>query len=150
MRFNPQACAAISLMVVVCCASAALAERQEPIDRLIARADGGGEKQAELYVEVARRYADEAGMLFDSGDPDKAQAAIKNVVAYADKARASVPHSEKRIKDTELTMRKLQRKLEDMAHAIDFDDRQPVSDAATHVQELRSELLDLMFRKDKK
>src|SRR5438105_5265596 len=98
MKFRLQACVASTLMAVVCSAPSARAERQEPIDRLIARADGGGEKQAELYVEVARRYADEAGMLFDAGDPDKAQAAIKNVVAYADRARASVPHSARRIK----------------------------------------------------
>jgi len=29
---------------------------EEPLDKLIARAEAGGDKQSELYVDVARRY----------------------------------------------------------------------------------------------
>jgi len=46
-------------------------------------------------------------------------------------------------------MHKLQRRLEEVARAADAEDRPPVTAAAQHVEELRSELLDLLFRKEK-
>jgi len=120
---------------------------EEPLDKLIARAEAGGDRQSELYVDVARRFAEEASQHFASGDFMKARDDIQNVVTYADKAQATVGRSESRIKQTELKMHKLQRRLEEVARATDVDDRPPVTAAAEHVQELRSELLDLLFRK---
>jgi hypothetical protein len=122
---------------------------EEPLEKLIAKAEAGGEKQSELYVDVAQRYANQAGQHFSAGESDKAKDEIKNTVSYAEKARAVVGRSESRIKQTELKMHKLQRRLEEVARAADADDRPPVTAAAQHVEELRSELLDLLFRKDK-
>jgi polyhydroxyalkanoate synthesis regulator phasin len=122
---------------------------EEPLEKLIAKAEAGGDKQAELYVDVARRYADQASRHFSAGESDKAQDDIKSIVSYAEKARATVGRSEGRIKQTELKMHKLQRRLEEVARATDVDDRPPVAAAVEHVQELRSQLLDLLFRKDK-
>jgi len=120
---------------------------EDPLDKLIARAEAGGDKQSELYVDVARRYAEEANQRLGSGDFMKAREDIQNVLSYAEKARATVGRSENRIKQTELKMHKLQRRLEEEARAADLDDRPPITAAAEHVQELRSELLDLLFRK---
>jgi hypothetical protein len=122
---------------------------EEPLDKLIARAEAGGDKQAELYVDVAQRYVNQASQHFSAGESDKAQDDVKNTVSYAEKARAVVGGSEGRIKQTELKMHKLQRRLEEVARAADAEDRPPVTAAAQHVEELRSELLDLLFRKEK-
>jgi polyhydroxyalkanoate synthesis regulator phasin len=135
------------LLVFVIAAGARLFAGEEPLDKLIARAEAGGDRQSELYVDVARRYAEEANQLLTSGNADKAQDNIKNVVSYADKARVTVGRSEGRIKQTELKMHKLQRRLEEVARAADVEDRPPITAAAEHVQELRSELLDLLFKK---
>jgi polyhydroxyalkanoate synthesis regulator phasin len=120
---------------------------EEPLEKLIARAEAGGDKQAELYVDVARRYAEQANQHLGSGDFMKTRDDIQSVLSYAEKARASVGRSEGRIKQTELKMHKLQRRLGELARAADVDDRPPIAAAAEHVQELRSELLDLLFRK---
>jgi hypothetical protein len=120
---------------------------EEPLEKLIARAEAGGDKQAELYVDVARRYAEQANQHLGSGDFMKTRDDIQSVLSYAEKARASVGRSEGRIKQTELKMHKLQRRLAELARAADVDDRPPIAAAAEHVQELRSELLDLLFRK---
>jgi len=120
---------------------------EEPLDKLIARAEAGGDKQSELYVDVARRYTEQANQHLGSGDFMKTRDDIQNVFSYAEKARASVGRSEGRIKQTELKMHKLQRRLEELARSADVDDRPPITAAAEHVQELRSELLDLLFRK---
>lgn len=138
---------ALLLLVFVTAAGTRLFAGEESLEKLIAKADAGGDKQAELYVDVARRYADQASQLLASGDSDKGQDAIKSVVSYAEKARATVSRSEGRIKQTELKMHKLQRRLEEVARAADVDDRPPITAAAEHVQELRSELLDFLFRK---
>jgi polyhydroxyalkanoate synthesis regulator phasin len=120
---------------------------EEPLDKLIARAEAGGDKQAELYVDVARRYAEEANERLAAGDFMKARDNLQSVLNYAERARATVGRSENRIKQTELKMHKLQRRLEEVARSANVDDRPPVTAAAEHVQELRSELLDLLFRK---
>jgi len=120
---------------------------EEPLDKLIARAESAGDKQAELYVDVARRYAEQANDRLASGDFMKARDDIQSVLSYAEKARARVGGSANRIKQTELKMHKLQRRLEEVARAADVDDRPPITAAAEHVQELRSELLELLFRK---
>jgi hypothetical protein len=120
---------------------------EEPLEKLIARAEAGGDKQSELYVDVARRYAEQANQHLGSGDFMKTRDDIQSVLSYAEKARATIGRSEGRIKQTELKMHKLQRRLEELARAADVDDRPPISAAAEHVQELRSELLDLLFRK---
>jgi len=127
----------------------ALFAGEEPLEKLIAKAEAGGDKQSELYVDVAQRYANQAGQHYAAGESDKARDDIKNLVSYAEKARAVVGRSEGHIKQTELKMHKLQRRLEEVARATDADDRPPVTAAAQHVEELRSELLDLLFRKDK-
>jgi polyhydroxyalkanoate synthesis regulator phasin len=138
--------AVLALFVAVAGVSAAA---EEPLEKLIAKAEAGGDKQAELYVDVAQRYAAQASQHFSSGESDKANDDIRNIISYAEKARSVVGRSEGRIKKTEMKMHKLHRRLEEVARATDADDRPPVTAAAQHVEELRSQLLDLLFRKDK-
>jgi hypothetical protein len=135
--------------VLLAVSATALFAGEEPLEKLIAKAEAGGEKQSELYVDVARRYAEQANQHFSAGDWDKGRDDIKSVLDYAEKARTTVGRSESHIKQTEIKMHKLQRRLEEVARAADADDRPPVTAAAQHVEELRSELLDLLFRKDK-
>jgi len=138
-----------AVLAVMTMAGGRPAVAEEPLEKLFAKPESGGDKQAERYVDVARRYAEQANQHFSAGESDKAQDDLKNIVSYAEKARATVGRSDGRIKQTELKMHKLQRRLEEVARATDVDDRPPVTAAAEHVQELRSQLLDLLFRKDK-
>ena len=140
---------AAALAVFVSLAGVRLLAGEESLEKLIARAEASGDKQSELYVDVAQRYANLASDHFSAGESDKGRDDIKSIVSYAEKARAVVGRSEGRIKQTEIKMHKLQRRLEEVARATDVDDRPPVTAAAEHVEELRSELLDLLFRKDK-
>jgi len=84
---------------------------EEPLAKLITRAEAGGDKQSELYVDVARRYAEQASQHLGSGDFMKTRDDIQSVLSYAEKARATVGSSDGRIKQTELKMHKLQRRL---------------------------------------
>ena len=140
---------AIALVIMTIAGVRPAAAAEEPLEKLIAKAEAGGDKQADLYVDVARRYAGLANQHFAAGDFMKGRDDIQKVTSYAEKARATVGRSEGRIKQTELKMHKLQRRLEEVARATDVDDRPPVAAAADHVQELRSQLLELLFRKDK-
>ncbi len=139
----------VAILAVMLMAGACFAAAEEPLEKMIAKAEAGGDKQAELYVDVAQRYANLANDHFSNGDWDKGREDIKNVLSYAEKARATVGRSEGRIKQTEIKMHKLQRRLEEVARATNVDDRPPVTEVAERVEELRSELLDLLFRKDK-
>lgn len=145
MRSGSKIAVAVTVLLLVC--STRMLAGEEPLDKLIAKAEAGGDKQSELYVDVALRYTEEANGHFASGDFMKGRDDIQNVLTYSEKARASVTRSEGRIKQTELKMRKLQRRLEEVARAVDVDDRPPVTAAANHVEELRAQLLDLLFRK---
>ena len=148
-KVNVRKSLAAAVTIVVLLSGSRLLAGEESLDKLIARAEAGGDKQSELYVDVAQRYANLANDHFSNGEWGKARDDIKSVLSYAEKARAVVGRSEGRIKQTEIKMHKLQRRLEEVARATDIDDRPTVTAAAEHVEELRSELLDLLFRKDK-
>jgi hypothetical protein len=104
------------------------------------------DQQARLYTEVAERelrYADE---LYTADDVTKARAAIGDVVRYADQASDAAIKTGKRLKDTEIAMRKMSVKLRDMKRKLTFEDQPPLQSASDHLETLRTSLLSHMFK----
>jgi hypothetical protein len=118
---------------------------EEPLDRLLARADS--EQDAKLFAQVSLRLADQGRTQYNEGDGDKSKASVQQCSEYADKSFAASRRGSYRIKDAEITLRKAQRVLEDLAHAADIQDRQPIADAAAHLAKVREDMLHLMFDK---
>ena len=140
MRRNFRSVATVFLFL-----SLALAAGGQAPD-LKARADAaqGGEK-AKLCLEYAHRQLADADALFNQGEVDKAQANIREVVDFSQKAADAAASSGKQMKQTEIELRKLAKRMHDIGEALAFEDRAPVRKAVEEIEDIRTDLLIKMF-----
>jgi hypothetical protein len=127
------------------------AERDEALKHLLTRAEAARiEDQPALYTEAARIELRSADQLYTAGNADEAQSAVKDLVAYADKAHDASTKSGKRLKDTEIAMRKMAEKLRDVKRTVAFEEQASLQAAVDHLEGLRTDLLSRMFPKGKR
>jgi hypothetical protein len=79
-----------------------------------------------------------------------AKAALTDVVAFSELARDYAIQSHKHQKQTEIAVRKMARKLNDLKHTVAHDDQPAVQDAIDRLQRVRDDLLLAMFPHGKK
>ena len=128
----------------------ALAYKTETLQELIARAGSAKlDDQPSLYVDISERQLKSADELYTAGKIDDARAAVQDVVTYSEKAQASSIQSGKKLKNTEIALRKMAAKLRDIKRSLNFDDQAPVEAAADRLESLRTDLLTHMFGKSK-
>ena len=82
---------------------------------LKARADAaqGGERVV-LSLEYAHRELEHANTLYTEGDVEKAEAAIHEVVAYSRSRYGNRHAPNKRLKQTEIELRKIEHRMRDI------------------------------------
>ena len=128
----------------------ALAYKTETLQELIARAGSAKlDDQPALYVDIAERQLKSADEFYSAGKSDEAGAALKDVVTYSEKAQNASIQSGKKLKNTEIALRKMAAKLRDIKRSLNFDDQAPVQTAADRLESLRTDLLTHMFGKGK-
>ncbi len=138
----------LTLLFLLLAISAWPAEEKESIEALKARAaTADGKKQIELMVEVAERQVKAAEVLYAEGKSDQAAVPLKDVVEYSVKACTAAGERGKRMKQTEIAVRKIGKRLEDLRRSVAFDDRAPLANAVETVEKARSDLLQRMFKK---
>jgi len=131
--------------IVLVLSSLALAGN-ETASQLKARADAAhGGEQAKLCLEYARRQLEDANTLFTDGQVDKAQNEVLEAVDYARKAADAAASSGKQLKETEIKLRKLGERMHDVGESLAFEDRPPVRQAVTEIEQIRSELMVRMW-----
>jgi hypothetical protein len=136
------------IMVLVLLSASALADKQESVEALKARAEKAHPKeQVELYTKIAERQLEALDKAYNGGAMQQAQAALADVVHYGVKAAQVSSQTGKRMKNTEIAMRKISTRLEAIRRTLDTDDRPPVGDAIQKLEAARTELLNRMFRK---
>jgi hypothetical protein len=109
------------------------------------------EQHPRLYAEVVRRQVEVANDLYTTGDVEKAEDVIKEIIAFTGKCvdAARDFKNPKKLKETELTLYKAGRRLEEVRRSLNFDDQPVVQGAVEKIEKARRELLNLMFRKKK-
>jgi hypothetical protein len=142
----------ILIFAVLLVAGRGFAAEQDPaLKQLVTRAESARvEEQPALYIEAARLALKSAERAYASAGFDDAQAAVKDLVTYSDRAHDASIQSGKRLKDTEIAMRKMAQKLRDVARTVAFEEQGPLQAAADHLENLRTDLLSHMFAKGKK
>lgn len=103
-----------------------------------------------LCVEIAQKQLAEADKFYASSELEKGQAALTDVVAYAELARDYAIQSHKYQKQAEIATRNMTRKLNDLLHSMGGSDQAPVRDAINRLQRVRDDLLAAMFPKGAK
>jgi hypothetical protein len=141
---------ALLVASVMLASSTLMAGDDETIQELIAKAQATPGEQAELYAKVARKQVELANDHFNEGDAAKAQAAVRDAVIYAQKALDSAKQTRKRLKQTDITLRKASRRLSDVARSLTFEERPPVNQAVDQIEEIREQILGIMFGDKKK
>lgn len=141
----------IILVVVLAAAIAAVGSNEETLAELIARADAARpEDRPALYIEIAQRQLKAADQLYTDGNAEEASAAIHDVVTYNDKATSSAIATHKKLKQTEIAVRKMAARLRDLRRGLAFEDQAPVKEAADKLEDMRTLLLNGMFGTKKK
>ena len=108
-----------------------------------------------ISIRIAQQQLREADRLYGEGHLAEAQAAVDDIVTYAEKARDASVESRKHAKNVEIAARKISEKLRDIKRTLAFEDQPPLDKAIRRLEDLRTALLKDMFsdnknKKDKK
>jgi hypothetical protein len=132
-------------VLVLALAGASVAGEQSTAE-LKARADSSsGAEQAKFCLEYAHRQLTDANNLFNQGDVEKGMADIHEVVEYSHKAANAAATSGKHLKETEIDLRKLAKRMHDIGQSLSFEDRDPVQKAVDEIEQIRSDLMVKMW-----
>jgi len=138
------------LMVFVLLSLAAAAGQPDKLSELKTRAQAAPPAdQARLFIDIARMQFEAAKAAYDSGKAPQAQAALTELSTAADRASQAAIQTRKRLKNTEIDIRKLTEHLKNLKPTVSVDDRVPVQQAIDHLEKLRTELMTQMFAKSK-
>ncbi|MFZ0707794.1 MAG: hypothetical protein WAM71_19505 [Candidatus Korobacteraceae bacterium] len=132
-----------AMVLLLCCFGLG---KTESLDELKTRADNAhGGDEAKLSIEYAHAELEHANDLFTQGNVDQAQSAVSSVMEYVRKATSAAKSSGKRLKQTEIELRKLEKRMKDIAESLNLDDRPPVLKSVDEIEQLRAGLLTAMF-----
>lgn len=140
--------AAVGLLLALVVPATLLARAEPTLDELKARvASTEISGRPPLCIRISEMQLDAASKFYESGDSEKAKAALVDVTAFAELARDYSIQSHKHEKQAEIAMRKMAHKLSDLKHTVVREDQQPVQDTIDHLEKVRDDLLLAMFPK---
>jgi hypothetical protein len=138
-------------LFLICTICAGTVSYADTTEQLLERAKVASvDRQAPLYIKAAEQELKTLNGLYDEGKVEEAQNVIKNIVTYSDQACDSAQKSRKHVKETEIHLRKMAQRLRDLKRGLNFEDQAPVQSATDHLENLRTDLLAVMFSKEKK
>ncbi|MGA2646377.1 MAG: hypothetical protein ABSF15_16820 [Candidatus Sulfotelmatobacter sp.] len=98
-----------------------------------------------LCIEIAEKQLAAAERLYVAGDIDRSHAALVEVTAFSELARDYAIQSHKHDKQSEISVRKMARKLENFKHTVAREDQKQVQDTVDRLERVRDDLLAAMF-----
>jgi hypothetical protein len=138
------------LLFAVVFTPAGFAGTEESLQQLIARAEAAHpQDRTGLYLQIARRQAEAAGKFYEGGNAEAGGSAVADVVMYSGKASDTAISSGRKIKDTEIALRKMAERFRDLKRNLPFEDQAPVQQAIDRMEKMRTDLLAAMFGKKK-
>jgi len=137
----------LALILVLLAVPAGAVDKKDTLEQLKAKAESAeGKHQIELLTEIADRQVKAADDAFSAGNVEGGQTAVKDVVEYGVRAAKEATNTGKRMKRTEIELRKIADKLDNLSKSVDFDSRPPVVDAVKKLEAARNDLLFRMFK----
>lgn len=141
-----------SILLLILLVGAAASARTEPtIEELKARVSSAsvGEK-AKICLEIAEKQLNAADKQYTADDIENAKTSLTDVVAFTELARDYSLQSHKHQKQTEIAVRSMTRKLNDLVHVVGREEQGPLKEAIQHLERVRDDLLAAMFPKGAK
>jgi hypothetical protein len=122
----------------------------ENVDELVARAESARpEDRPALYLEIAKKKAEIADKMYNQGNAEAGNAALQEVRTFSQKATDACIDSGKRLKNTEIALRKMAEKFRDVKRTVAFEDQAPIQQTIDELEKMRTDLLAAMFGKKK-
>jgi hypothetical protein len=115
--------------------------------RLVSVAPGD---RPRLCLEIAERQLSSAKQFYGAGESEKGQAALSDVAIFCESARDNSIQTGKHLKQTEIAVRQMTRKLNDLKHTVTHDEQSAVQGTIDRLQRVRDDLLGAMFHKGEK
>jgi hypothetical protein len=135
----------IALMVLGLVAVSS-ARKEETLQELVARAEAAKlDQQPDLYMEAAERQRRAALDALKSERWDEFHADLKDIAKYCDRAHKAAIASAKKIKNTEIKIRRISTRLRETKLNVGVDDQPAVQAVIDQLEEFRTELLRSMF-----
>jgi len=124
---------------------------EENLQQLVARADAASmEDRPALYIEIAERQLKLTGDFYRRGQISEAREAVSDVVTYAQKAHDASAQTGKRLKSTEIAIRKMAARLRDIKTTLNFEDQASVQAASDRLEDMRTDLMSRMWNGKRK
>lgn len=141
---------AISSIVLICTSLSAStqADNQTALAALQTRAEQAESRdRCFLYTKLVSRLTDLAGRQFNSGDSAHASETLKQVQRYAQEIQSGIGDDTKRLKDSELILRRTTFRLQELLHDASFEDRPALESTIKQLDQIRTQLLTRVFKK---
>jgi hypothetical protein len=139
----------VSILFLLLLALAALAD-DRGLAQLKAEADRAGNDQAKASAEVAERLVSVADKQFTDGESVKGQATVQEILQYATRSRDLAVKTKKKMKETEIHLRRCRYALENMRRTLAAEDRPPVQAVEKKLEQFGEDILEAMFAPPKK
>lgn len=137
--------AALLVLTVLGCSLPALARRETLEDLKAKLHTAKVSDQPRICLDIARHQLEDMEKAYNAGQIPQAQKLLQEVVEYSQQAGDTARKSRKNIKRTEIELRKMSRRLQDLKPTLDVDSRPPVQDAINRLEHIRTQLLMQMF-----
>jgi len=122
------------------------ARKEETLQELVARADAARlEQQPDLFMEAAERQHRAALDAMKAEHWDEFQSDLNDVAKYSGKAHKAAIASGKKVKNTEIKIRRISTRLRETKLNVGVDDQPAVQAVIDQLEEFRTELLRSMF-----
>lgn len=139
----------IVIILVLVLAGASL-NAQQSMDQLRARMESSkGGAKAKFAMEIAARQVEEANAAFEAGQTDRGHQLVREATDLVQQAGNDALEANKKVKDTEISVRKLGKRLEGIQRTVNFDDQDQFDESLQIINTVRNKLLDRMFSLDK-
>jgi hypothetical protein len=125
---------------------ASCAAQEPPLRRLqeIADSSKGGDC-ARYSIALALRLVEIADTQYEAGKVTEGEQSIRQTGHYAERGARCSLEARKHEKDTEIHLRKLSKRLNEVEKTLAFEDRPLLHEQAQNIDRLREELLTSMF-----
>ena len=136
----------VTALMVLGLVSASSARKEETLEELVARAEAAKvDQQPDLYMQAAERQHRAALDALKAERWDEFHADLKDVANYCDKAHKAAIASGKKVKNTEIKIRRISTHLRETKMNVSVDDQPAVQAIIGQLEAFRTELLRSMF-----
>ncbi len=141
----------ILLLTFTATASYALPRKELSLEEMKARvAHAKPDERTSLCIQIAEHQVEASDKLYTDGKTEEAEVAIHDVINYSQQASESAGKTGHRLKNTEIAMRKMSHRLNDIKRTVPFENQVLLQSAIDTLDKIRTDLLSRMFAKNPK